>query len=97
MHSNAQNMNSDRIKRIAELEVQEKVMSEVEHTERMTNAKYGGQARFLTGASKKAGELDLGERVRRGCQEWERVGISNKSISAGWISQWPWGVFFGRI
>lgn len=68
MQSNAQNMNQERLQRIAELEAKEKAMSAVEENERMKNSKYGGQAKFLSGANKKAQELDLGERVRRGRQ-----------------------------
>ncbi|TGZ83288.1 hypothetical protein EX30DRAFT_394511 [Ascodesmis nigricans] len=68
MQSNAENMNVDRAKRIAELEAKEKAEAETEAEARMKNNRQGGKAEFLSSASKSAGNLDLAERVRRGRQ-----------------------------
>lgn len=68
MQKDAQQMHSDRARRIEELTEKEKAAAAVEEEARMRNKRIGGRAEFLTGASKKAVDLDLGERVRRGRQ-----------------------------
>lgn len=65
---NAQNMNSERAKRVAELEAKEKVEAEAEMAARLKNNRQGAKAEFLNSATKSAGNLDLAERVRRGRQ-----------------------------
>ncbi|KAH0613761.1 uncharacterized protein H6S33_005647 [Morchella sextelata] len=68
MQSNADQMNAERVKRLAEITEKEKAELEKEEAARMRNSKYGGKGDFLTGVNRKAGNLDLGERVRRGRQ-----------------------------
>jgi len=68
MVSNASQMSADRAKRLAELEIREKAELEAEEKARMRSSKLGGKGEFLTGVNRKAGDLDLGERVRRGRQ-----------------------------
>lgn len=68
MQSNADQMNVDRAKRLTELSEKEKVELEKEEAARIHSSKYGGKGAFLSGVNRKAGDLDLGERVRRGRQ-----------------------------
>lgn len=68
MQSNADQMNIDRANRLTELSEREKIELEKEETARIHSSKYGGKGAFLSGVNKKAGDLDLGERVRRGRQ-----------------------------
>ena len=68
MQNNAESMSSERAKRIAELEAKEKADAEAEMVARLKNTRQGGKAEFLSSATKRAGDLDLGERVRRGRQ-----------------------------
>ncbi|KAL7276169.1 RNA-splicing factor [Rhizina undulata] len=72
MHANAVYMNADRAKRLAELAEKEKEEFEIEEAARKKNIMYGGKGGFLFEVSKKAGNLDLGERVRRGRQNFTR-------------------------
>jgi len=68
MVANASQMNADRVKRLAELAITEKAELEAEEKARMRSSKLGGKGEFLTGVNRKVGDLDLGERVRRGRQ-----------------------------
>lgn len=68
MQSNADQMNIDRANRLTELSEKEKVELDKEEAARIHSSKYGGKGAFLSGVNKKAGDLDLGERVRRGRQ-----------------------------
>ncbi|KAG0640237.1 pre-mRNA-splicing factor Cwc25 [Tuber brumale] len=68
MAANASQMNADRAKRLADLDIMEKAELEAEEKARMRSSKLGGKGEFLTGVNRKAGDLDLGERVRRGRQ-----------------------------
>lgn len=73
MQSNADQMNVDRANRLTELSEKEKVELEKEEAARIHSSKYGGKGAFLSGVNKKAGDLDLGERVRRGRQTLIKV------------------------
>ncbi|PWW72517.1 hypothetical protein C7212DRAFT_227473, partial [Tuber magnatum] len=68
MVDNASQMNADRAKRLAKLAITEKAELEAEEKARMRSSKLGGKGGFLTGVNRKVGDLDLGERVRRGRQ-----------------------------
>ncbi|RPB00195.1 hypothetical protein L873DRAFT_1843151 [Choiromyces venosus 120613-1] len=68
MVANASQMNAERAQRLAELSIKEKVELEAEEKARMRSSKLGGKGEFLAGVNRKAGDLDLGERVRRGRQ-----------------------------
>ncbi|KAG0123952.1 Pre-mRNA splicing factor-domain-containing protein [Tuber indicum] len=68
MVANASQMNADRAKRLTELAIREKAELEAEEKARMRTSKVGGKGEFLTGVNRKVGDLDLGERVRRGRQ-----------------------------
>lgn len=73
MQANADQMNVDRAKRLTELSEKEKAELEKEEAARIHSSKYGGKGSFLSGVNKKAGDLDLGERVRRGRQTLIKV------------------------
>lgn len=68
MQANANQMNADRAKRLAELSEKEKIELEKEEAARTQSSKYGGKGAFMSGVNRKAANLDLGERVRRGRQ-----------------------------
>lgn len=68
MMGNAQNMNSERAKRVAELDAKDNAEAEAEMAARLKNNRQGAKAEFLNSATKNAGNLDLAERVRRGRQ-----------------------------
>ena len=62
----ASELDQDRAKRIAALEEQEKAEREAEEAARARSSKLGGKGDFVTGLNRKAGELSIGERMRRG-------------------------------
>ncbi|MCJ1467914.1 RNA-splicing factor [Pseudocyphellaria aurata] len=66
MQQAASELDRDRENRIAAIEAREKVEREAEETARSKAAKYGGKGEFVNGLNRKAGALDIGERMRRG-------------------------------
>ena len=68
MQNNANELDADRAQRLAKLAVKERADAEAEEAARQRNHRAGGRADFLNQANRKAGELDLGERVSRGRQ-----------------------------
>lgn len=65
MQQAASELDRDREKRIAALEEREKAEREADDIARSKAAKYGGQGEFVSKLNRKAGELDVGERIRR--------------------------------
>ena len=72
MQSAASELDQDRAKRIAAIEEREKAEREAENAARARSSKYGGKGDFITGLNRKAGEMSIGERMRRGTQGLER-------------------------
>ena len=72
MQQAASELDQDREKRIATIESREKVEREAEEAARSKAAKYGGKGDFVNGLNRKAGALDIGERMRRGRGGLER-------------------------
>jgi len=72
MQEAASELDQDRAKRIAALEERDRAEREVEDVARARSSKYGGKGDFVTGLHRKAGEMDIGERMRRGRQGLER-------------------------
>ena len=66
MQSDASELDQVRAERIAALDEQERVKRELDDAARAKSAKYGGKGDFVTGLHRKAGELSIGERMRRG-------------------------------
>lgn len=65
MQQAASELDRDREKRIAALEEREKAEREADDIARSKAAKYGGKGEFVSRLNRKAGELDVGERLRR--------------------------------
>lgn len=72
MQSAASDLDQDRAKRIASIEEREKAEREIEDAARARSSKYGGKGDFVTGLHRKAGELSIGDRMRRGKHGLER-------------------------
>ena len=72
MQQAATELDVDREQRLAALAAKDKADAEADNVARAKNAKYGGRADFMNGLNRKAGDLDLGERVRRGKLNMER-------------------------
>lgn len=66
MQSAASELDQDRAKRIAAIEEREKAEREADDAARAKSSKYGGKGDFVTGLHRKAGELSIGDRMRRG-------------------------------
>ncbi|KAI9738010.1 MAG: RNA-splicing factor [Cirrosporium novae-zelandiae] len=66
MQKAAGDLDKNRDKRLQAMEARDKVEREAEDAARRRNAKYGGRADFVMGMNRKAGEIGLGERMRRG-------------------------------
>lgn len=66
MQQNANELDSMRAGRLAAADVREKAAREQDEAARAQTSQYGGRGAFLSGVNRRAGELDLGERLRRG-------------------------------
>ncbi|KAF8475815.1 Pre-mRNA splicing factor-domain-containing protein [Kalaharituber pfeilii] len=66
MQAAAEELNTDRQKRLSELAEKEKAELEAEEEARKRSSRYGGKGEFMTALNRKAVDMDLGERVRRG-------------------------------
>ena len=66
MQQAASELDQDREKRIAAMAEREQQVQEVEDKARAYSAKFGGKGDFVNGLNRKAGDLDIGERMRRG-------------------------------
>lgn len=74
MQQNASDLDQDREKRIAAITEQEDVERKADEAARARSARYGGRGDFVHGLNRKAGDLDIGERMRRGRQGMGREG-----------------------
>lgn len=72
MQQAASELDQDREKRIAAMEERERADREADDVARAKSAKYGGKGDFVNGLNRKAGDMDLSERVRRGRRGMER-------------------------
>ena len=72
MQSAATELDQDRAKRIAAIEEREKAEREKEDAARARSSKYGGKGDFVTGLNRKAGEMSIGDRMKRGTHGLER-------------------------
>lgn len=72
MQQAASELDRDREKRLAALAEQEATDRLAEDTARARSAKYGGKGDFIHGLNRKAGDLDIGERLKRGRGGLER-------------------------
>ncbi|KAL8657851.1 MAG: hypothetical protein Q9226_001512 [Calogaya cf. arnoldii] len=74
MQRNATELDQDREKRIAAIAEKENEERKADELARARSARYGGRGDFVSGLNRKAGELDIGERMRRGRQGLGREG-----------------------
>ncbi|KAL9029714.1 MAG: hypothetical protein Q9196_002078 [Gyalolechia fulgens] len=74
MQQNASELDQDRGKRIAAIAEREDAERKADETARARSARYGGRGDFVQGLNRKAGDLDIGERMRRGRQGMGREG-----------------------
>lgn len=72
MQSAASELDQDRAKRIAAIEEREKAEQAKEDAARARSSKYGGKGDFVTGLNRKAGEMSIGDRMKRGAHGLER-------------------------
>jgi hypothetical protein len=66
MQQAASELDQDRQERIVAIEAREMMEQAAEDAARSQSAKYGGKGNFVIGLHRKAGALDIGERMRRG-------------------------------
>ncbi|KAL8853434.1 MAG: hypothetical protein Q9221_001751 [Calogaya cf. arnoldii] len=74
MQRNATELDQDREKRIAAIAEKENEERKADELARARSARYGGRGDFVSGLNRKAGELDIGERMKRGRQGLGREG-----------------------
>ncbi|KAL8680610.1 MAG: hypothetical protein Q9186_003202 [Xanthomendoza sp. 1 TL-2023] len=74
MQTNALDLDQDRGRRIAAIAEKEAEDRRADEMARARSAKYGGKGDFVHGLNRKAGDLDIGERMRRGRQDLGREG-----------------------
>ena len=74
MQADASNLDTDRAIRLKAIAAQEARDREVEDRARERSGKVGGKGEFVAGMQRKAGEMGLGERMKRGRGGYEKVG-----------------------
>lgn len=72
MQSAATDLDQQRSSRLKALEEQERARLDAEEKARQRSGKFGGRGDFVSGLHREAGEMDLGERIRRGRGGLER-------------------------
>ena len=72
MMADANELENARANRLATIEQQERDRREEEEKARGKSSKYGGRGDFVHGLNRKAGEIDIGERIKRGRGGLER-------------------------
>ncbi|KAI4209480.1 MAG: hypothetical protein LQ351_007611 [Letrouitia transgressa] len=77
MEQNASDLDRHRARRIAAIEKQEKADLDADEAARARSAKYGSKGEFMNSLNRKAGELGIGERIRRGRQGMEKYERDN--------------------
>lgn len=66
MQADADDLENQRTSRLAALEDQEHKRQEIEEKARERSSKYGGRGDFVHSLNRKAGEMDIGQRMQRG-------------------------------
>lgn len=65
MQQDANELDQQREKRLAELAARDEASREKDDAARLRNAKYGGRATFVNDFHKKAGDMNLSDRMGR--------------------------------
>ena len=66
MQSDASQLDADRERRLTAMALREKAEREAEDAARMESSRLGGKGEFVSGLNRKAGDLNLADRIRRG-------------------------------
>ncbi|EEQ90765.1 pre-mRNA-splicing factor CWC25 [Blastomyces dermatitidis ER-3] len=72
MQQSANELDQARATRLAAAEEREREEREAEEAARVQSSKYGGKGRFVSGLNRRAGEIDLADRLRRGRRNIEK-------------------------
>ena len=72
MQEAACELDQDRANRLAALEERERFEQEIDDAARAKSSKNGGKGNFVVGLHRTAGELEIGERMRRGRQGFQK-------------------------
>lgn len=72
MQAAASNLDQDREARLTALDHAERAAREADDKARQRSSKVGGDRHFLNGLHRKAGDMDLAERIGRGRQGLQR-------------------------
>ena len=72
MQADANDLDAVRSSRLAAIEERERAEREAEQKARDRSGRYGGRGDFVNGLNRKAGEMDIGERIKRGRGGLER-------------------------
>lgn len=73
MQADADDLDAVRSNRLAAIEERERAEREAEQKARDRSGKYGGRGDFVSGLNRRAGEMDIGERIKRGRGNLEKV------------------------
>ncbi|KAK2790805.1 RNA-splicing factor [Emmonsiellopsis sp. PD_33] len=72
MQDNANELDQARSNRLAAVEAREKAEREADEAARAESSKYGGKGAFVSGLNRRAGEMDLSDRLQRGRRNIEK-------------------------
>ena len=72
MQADANDLDAVRSNRLAAIEERERAEREAEQKARDRSGKHGGKGDFVSGLNRRAGEMDIGERIKRGRGNLER-------------------------
>lgn len=72
MQADANDLDAVRSNRLAAIEERERAEREAEQKARARSGKHGGKGDFVSGLNRRAGEMDIGERIKRGRGNLER-------------------------
>ena len=72
MQADANDLDAVRSNRLAAIEERERVERDAEQRARDRSGRYGGRGDFVNGLNRRAGEMDLGERIKRNRNGLER-------------------------
>lgn len=72
MQQSAEELDQARATRLSAAEARDKAEREAEEAARAESSKYGGKGAFVSGLNRRAGDIDLADRLRRGKRNIEK-------------------------
>lgn len=72
MQQNANELDEERTRRINAAEERDKAEREAEEAARAESSKYGGRGAFVNNIHRRAGDIDLADRLQRGKKNLEK-------------------------